>query len=377
MTDDNPFWYHCSRCGSLFQSSTLAKGPRRCTHCGFDPNPQPKENKPPIPFARTVTSIKNEQNADGTPLRLTVRRRKSSRFVTKLILGWLLFAGFVVFLANSISDDKAPKKTPVSEKASIKEKNNMEDKTLLDDSIPLCKKNLTLLLTSSLPEERSQYVYSPITTVMRMEKYQDLNPFMQVEPPELSDSKWSVLTMRGEKAIECVWSCDDGRIFEALFRKEEDSWKIDWDFLVRYSDIPFGIFLSGNGDAEGEFRLLARERLAEERKDMPTISLCFYAPIPGSPRQTGPQSPEFLVDRKSRAGRLIQAAFDARKQNKRPFDAELSNQDPDAMIRINAKIRRSGEKEYRTFEIIELKACHWYSHDDTGFLIEQEDAPKN
>ena len=297
--------------------------------------------------------------------------------MTKLILGWLLFAGFVVFLANSISDDKAPKKTQVSEKASIKEMNNKEDMTLLDDSIPLCKKNLTLLLTSTLPEERSQFVYSPITTVMRMAKYQDLNPFMQVESPQISDSKWSVLTLQGEKAIECVWSCDDGRIFEALFRKEEDSWKIDWDFLVRYSDIPFGIFLSGNGDAEGEFRLLARERLAEERKDMPTISMCFYAPIPGRPEQTGPQSPEFLVDRKSRAGRLLQAAFDARKQNKRPFDAELSNQDPDAMIRINAKIQRSGEKENRTFEIIELKACHWYSHDDTGFLIEQEDAPKN
>ena len=297
--------------------------------------------------------------------------------MTKLILGWLLFAGFVVFLANSISDDKAPKKNPVSEKASIKEMNNKEDMALLDDSIPICKKNLTLLLISTLPEERSQFVYSPITTVMRMEKYQDLNPFMQVEPPQFSDSKWSVLTMQGEKAIECVWSCDDGRIFEALFRKEEDSWKIDWDFLVRYSDIPFGIFLSGNGDAEGEFRLLARERLAEERKDMPTISLCFYAPIPGRPEQTGSQSPEFLVDRKSRAGQLLQAAFDARKQNKRPFDAELSNQDPDAMIRINAKIRRSGEKENRTFEIIELKACHWYSHNDTGFLIEQEDAPKN
>lgn len=297
--------------------------------------------------------------------------------MTKLMLGWLLFAGLVIFVANSISNDKASPKNPANQKANKKQAVSKGDMALLDDSIPLCRKNLAALLTSSLPEERSQFVCSPITTVVRMTRHQDLNPFIQVDPPQMGDSKWSILTIGGEKVIECVWSCDDGRIFEALFRREEDSWKIDWDFLVRYSDIPFGIFLSGNGDAEGEFRLFARERLAEERKDLPTISLCLYSPITGRPSETGPQSHEFLVDRKSQAGRLLKAAFEARKHNKRPFDAELANQDPDLMIRIRVKIRRSGENENRSFEITELKACHWYSFDDPGFRIEQDDAPKN
>ena len=300
----------------------------------------------------------------------------------KLIIGWALFSGLLLVFANFISTDndskqKSANQSAASQRAANKEAKNMEDRAMLDDAIPLCRKNLSALLTATLPEERSQFVYSPITTVMRMTKYQDLNPFMQVEPPQLGASQWSVVVMNGEKAIECLWSSEDGRIYEALFRKDEESWKIDWDFLVRYSDIPFGIFLSGNGDAEGEFRLLARERLAEERKDLPTISLSLYSPVTGKPDETGPPSPEFLIDRKSKHGRLIQAALDARKQNKRPFDAELANYDPDSMIRIHAKIRRSGEMENRAFEIIELKACHWYSHDALGFLIEPDEASKN
>jgi len=377
VTNDNLFWYHCSRCGSLFQSSLAVKGQRHCSHCGFDSKPQTNENKPAIPFTRTFNSIKNEQNTDNDGAEYTVSRRKSSHIMTKLMLGWLLFSGLAIFVVNSISNDEASPKNPASQKADKKQAVNKEGKALLNDSIPLCKETLRALLTSSLPEERSQFVYSPATNVLRMTRTQDLNPFMQVEPSQIDDSKWSILSIGGEKVIECIWYCDDGRIFEALFRKEDDSWKIDWEYLVRYNDVPFGIFLSGNGDEEGEFRLLARERLAEERKHLSTISLCFYSPITGRPSETGPQSPEFLVDRKSPAGRLFKAAFDARKQNKRPFDAELSNQDPDAMIRIRVKIRRSGENENRSFEITELKACHWYSFDDPGFRIEQNDAPKN
>lgn len=294
----------------------------------------------------------------------------------KLILGWLVLVASIVLLAKWIWNEEDQKK-PANQKASAAELMEKEDLALLDESIPHCRNTLIGLLSSSLPEESSQFVWTPITTVIRMSRYQDLNPFVRVDAPKVGASQWSVVRILGEKAIECIWSCDDGRIYEALFRKDDEAWKVDWEFLVRYSEMPFAIFLTGKGEAEGEFRVLARERLPEERKNLPTISLSLYPPIPGRPAETGPQSPEFLIERDSPEGRLIQAAFDARKKKKRPFDAELVNQDPEGMIRIHAKIRRSGEMDTRMFKITELKACHWYSSDAPGFVIDKNPAENN
>jgi hypothetical protein len=178
--------------------------------------------------------------------------------------------------------------------------------------------------------------------------------------------------MGDEKAVEGVWMNQDGRCFDALFRKGQDAWLIDWEHFVRYNDTPFPIFLSDDGYAEGEFRLLARERLAEERKDLATISIVFYAPVFGRPAETGPPSPEFLIQRDSREGKLLEAAFAAVKNKNRPFNAKPLNLDPEGMIRVRVKIRRSGEMDARAFEIVELKACHWYSSDLPGFDVNQE-----
>jgi hypothetical protein len=122
---------------------------------------------------------------------------------------------------------------------------------------------------------------------------------------------------------------------------------------------------------------IIRERLAEERKDLSTISIVFYAPVFGRPAETGPPSPEFLIQRDSREGKLLDAAFAAVKNKKRPFNAKAFNLDPEGMIRVRVKIRRSGEMEARAFEIVELKACHWYSTDLPGFDVGKEGEVKN
>jgi hypothetical protein len=74
---------------------------------------------------------------------------------------------------------------------------------------------------------------------------------------------------------------------------------------------------------------------------------------------------------------LLKASFSALKNKKRPFDAKLANHDPEGMIRVRVKIRRSGEMDTRTFKIIELKACHWYSSDLPGFNITDKSELKN
>lgn len=370
-------WYHCGRCGSLFQAEALNKGARRCGHCGFDPNPLPKdENKSAIPFAKSVNHVANSQDKPLGPVRQTVRREKTNPLLFRLVIIWLMLLILLVIAARSWwreeeSDGTAPM---VSESNPVIEK---EDFAQLEQSVDKCKATMVGFLQAVLPEERSQFVWSPVNAILRMTRYQDLNPIAKVSPPTPNSSQWSVVRLGDEKAVEGIWVNEDGRSFEALFREGQEGWLIDWEHFVRYNDMPFPIFLSDDGNAEGEFRLLARERLADERKDLSTISIVFYAPVFGRPAETGPPSPEFLIQRDSREGKLLEAAFAAVKNKKRPFNAKAFNLDPEGMIRVRVKIRRSGEMEARAFEIVELKACHWYSTDLPGFDVGKEGEVKN
>ena len=370
-------WYHCGRCGSLFQAEALNKGALRCGHCGFDPNPLPKEdNKSAIPFAKSVNHVANSQDKPLGPVRQTVRREKTNPLLFRLVIIWLMLLILLVIatrpgLREEKSNGPAPK---VSEFNPVIEK---EDFALLEQSVDNCKATMVGFLQAVLPEERSQFVWSPVNAILRMTRYQDLNPIAKVSPPTPNSSQWSVVRLGDEKAVEGIWVNEDGRSFEALFRKGQEGWLIDWEHFVRYNDMPFPIFLSDDGNAEGEFRLLARERLADERKDLSTISIVFYAPVFGRPAETGPPSPEFLIQRDSREGKLLEAAFAAVKNKKRPFNAKAFMLDPEGMIRVRVKIRRSGEMEARAFEIVELKACHWYSTDLPGFDVGKEGEVKN
>ena len=129
------------------------------------------------------------------------------------------------------------------------------------------------------------------------------------------------------------------------------------------------MFLAGSGDPDGEFRLLARQRLAEQRKNADTISIVLYAPRFGAPEATLTQSPEFLIKRDTKNGRMLGAAFQMEKSGQRVFDANTPNLNPEGLIRVRVKVRRFDDKGERRFEITEVVACHWYTVDAPGVDI--------
>lgn len=284
----------------------------------------------------------------------------------KLVLSWILVIGLIIIAAKNIWRSETEQKGAQSvDIADVAEEN--ENLYLINKSTGQCIQTMQEFLQAGPPEQRSQHVIQPISTVARMTRHQDIDNFTEVSPPMPDTSMWNIVRIGDEKTIEAIWTNPDGRRFDAIFRKERNEWLLDWEHFVRYSDMPLSIFLGSDGDAEGEFRLLARERLAEERKNLPTLSIVFYAPVFGRPAEAVVPTPEFLVEKNSPEGILFETAFSALKNKKRPFRAKLTNHDPDGMIRVRVKIRRSGEKESRDFEIAELKACHWYSSDLPGF----------
>ena len=176
------------------------------------------------------------------------------------------------------------------------------------------------------------------------------------------------------QAIETQWHSSDSRSLDAVFIEDNGEWHLDWDHFARHSDYPWSLFLAGSGENHGEFRLLARERLAKERKNAESISIVFYAPRFGYSNEAGSQSPEFLIPRNTPNGRLLDAAFKLEREGKRPFGVKLHSINPEGLIRVRVKVRRVEDDEGRHFELDEVAACHWYANDAKGVEITEKPA---
>ncbi len=307
----------------------------------------------------------------------------------KLVPAWSLVLALLVLLANRFW---APKNQPVRELVETKAAFELTDEEarLLQTASRDCAQVFLGFIAQRSPTQRSQFVLSKGNTVSRMVRFYSLNPLPVIAPEALKVATSGILRLPdGEMAFKALWDSQDGNLYDAVFRRENDQWLLDWDHFARYNDYPWPLFISGLGPEEGEFRLLARERLAEERKHEPSISIMLYSPLIGTPGQAGFQSPEFLVPRSGTAGQLLDAAFQlARDQSMPPahalygqlldaafqlardggsvFDSNITDLNPDGMIRVRVKVRRYEQENERKFEITEVLACHWYSIDDPG-----------
>lgn len=352
MSDSNIFWFHCGRCGSLFEAPAGHGDGRKCPSCGADPSPGMAELQA------------------ASPIKKSGRKRKNSHLMLKLIAGWTLLLALIILGARKLypSND-----TPSSVSPSVSQTGaepSIEDTVLYQNAAPKCLQAFANFLAAGTPEARNQFVLAPVSTAARMAHFHSLNSVPEIDPATVKLINSGLLSLPGGKAFEAQWEIAGGKILETVFRKENDEWRLDWEHYARYSDHPWTLFLAGTGPDEGEFRLLARERLAEERKEEKTISLALYAPRFGLPRETGFQSPEFLVVRDSNDGRLLDAAFKLMRGGGRVFDSKLANIDPDDMIRVRVNVRRTGFEDERRYEITAVKACHWFSLDDPGVTPE-------
>ena len=371
MSDSPIFWFHCGRCGRLFQDRAGEHDDRLCGHCGFDPSLGIPDAANPAAPSLAAGPMAAGDSASGSPAvphrgKRSVRKRKNRHLMLKLIGGWSLVLAVIVFGARKLWPAETPTTRPRVEAAQNTQTINEEDHKLLQEAGPKCEQVFAGFLTAGIPEQSNQFVLSPVTTASRMARFYSMNPNTQIDPATIGLSAISMLHFPGGRSIETLWASEDGKQFDAVFREDNGEWRLDWEHFARYADYPWALFLAGTGPTEGEFRLLARERLAEERKHEETISLVLYAPRFGQPAETGFQSPEFLVSRSSPSGQLIDAAFKTKRQGRRVFGSSIPDIDPDGMIRLRVQISRSDTDDERRFEITRVLACHWYSIDDPG-----------
>jgi predicted nucleic acid-binding Zn-ribbon protein len=372
MSENNMAWFHCGRCGSLFQSGPEDNETRVCSECGRNPSlgVESAAPAPPaaLPAARLGAAVAEE--GSGRPKKRKERRRGSRFMMTKLAVGWLLVLLAIVFVANRFWKGGAEKERdwkPQAQRAITEEEAN-----LLQEHGETCGLLLAGYLGSSTPEERNQYVLNPVTTVTAMSRFFGLNPHPVMDPGLIRHAGMSVIHLPEGEAIEGRWQTEEGHLIDAVFRRERAEWRIDWHHLVRYSDYPWPLYLAGSGDPEGDFRLLARQRLVNEDLDSESLSVVFYAPRFGYPKDHGPPSPEFDIPRDSRDGRLLAAAFKLQKDGGQSFGSLLPAINPDDMIRVRVRVRRMEVEMERRFELLEVLACHWLEIDDPGVDLSTE-----
>jgi hypothetical protein len=359
MSENIDAWFHCGRCGTVFRSPIGDVKDRRCPSCGSNPSlgysPQPA-----APLSTTPTTV------DNLPHKAPPRRQQPLSATVKLVGGWSLLVIVIVIITKLISKDLPKNEQFVPKQKENSQKVSSEDLALLEVAVPICKTQFSGFLSAQSPEERNQFVSSPVATAARMARFYQLNPIKNLDPQTLSPVQNAVLHLPSGPAIEMHWKSTTGGIFDILFVQENGEWKLDWDHYVRNSDYPWPLFIVGGGDDQGEFRLLARERLASERSGKDTISIVLCAPRHGSAKELGSQSPAILVPRDSKNGRLLSAAFKLLRDKKGVFGLPLDSLNPEDFIRVRASVRRSKAELGYTFEIEDIRAIHWYSEASPG-----------
>ena len=265
---------------------------------------------------------------------------------------------------EDLNDVKIPADTEISNASAYSDR----DILLLRQAFPRCRENLTKFLDAKTASERAELSFSPDQAITHMAYFEVFSPMAKINPQAITHLESAVLELPIGLAIESHWKSEKGHIFSTVFIESGNDWRLDWEHFARFSDGSWPLFLAGSGPPEGTFRLLARERLTDERETT-VIRMTLYAASSENSHQTGNPSPEFTVPRDTRNGRLLDAAFKLARSNKLPFGVKLPLIDPEGLIRVRVKIRRVQESDSRRFELVSVIACHWYSTVEPGVEI--------
>lgn len=300
--------------------------------------------------------------------------------VFKIIGAWLALIAFIFYYGTRMwrEDNKLGQQVRTSE-LKLSGLDN-ETAAFLDEAMPHCGTSLGRFLAAGTPEERNQFISKPVNLAGKMARFYGMNPLLQIDPKDLANVERKLLKLPDGPAVAAVWTVADGQKLDAVFFKEDGEWRLDWQQFVRYCDEPWPLFLAGNGNQTSEFRLLARLKMADEAVLGSYLSVVLYSARIGRPADPSSPSPVFEVRRDSEEGRLLAAAFQARKAGKSPYDGALANGDPEEMIRVRVHVRRIMSEKGREFAIEKVDACHWLSIDEPGIVplsmeqLEKEDA---
>ena|GEM_PF-2288288 len=414
MTDQIPAWLHCSKCGEVFEATTdavlcpscqrapitkkknanvhIVDGSAHSTRKEFSAKltpaaplehsqkrrsmTQPEETDKQL--SEQPTSPKQRSNKPTRPKRsgnhYEGRSKPAQDFILiKIIALWLMaLTGIALFIKYKLDSMRSPVSV-------ISDDKPLEDAVLLSKNIDVINQSAAPIMATA-NEFFQTTTPETYTQICRKRPRLAQTIFNDASKVALfkSDNAPSLIARNviriGEKTmVETIWIDERKRRIEIVFAPQDDQWLVDWESFAKSSFMPWSVFHAEKEDGEGTFRMLVRQRLVQESASALTISVMFYEPGFFHGSNLGLSTPAFTVERKSHDGKLILAALKAREDNEPIFGSMFPANDPPSTARVTVKIRRVVKDDIKTFELVEIVACHWLGVDDVG--IDLTDSP--
>jgi len=146
------FWFHCGRCGALFQSEPGESDGRLCPKCGFDPCPGVQtpavENHP---GQREEAPDATEESAATRHGRQKVKRRKNRHLMLKIFGGWSILLALIFVTVRHFYKDEYAESLAASEASRNTPEVTSEDQHVLEKHTQNCINTLTGFLSQTAP----------------------------------------------------------------------------------------------------------------------------------------------------------------------------------------------------------------------------------
>lgn len=389
MTATKKNYFHCAKCDSLFEASIVSVGNQKCSNCGRHPGGKLifHSNRPnrQRPFSESDNSSGGgmPQSSQGMHSQLSEEVKVKSRDLNSSrlwprVFGLILIVGIGVLVYQLMAPEKLERIEKVDDEdtyAGREVARLSKEKDYLNKEIPKCLRTYNKFLEAGNAAEKSQFVYKGSELSPEMDRYYSENvslPFAS-QGVEIVDSH--ILDHSGKKIIGLIVKNANDELFEIIFVKNKDEWKIDWEFFVRNDTRSWLRFLDEDHGAEGVFRLYVRFKATVEGYDYTNINFVFYKPeIYRVGKYRGEPSPNVIVSLNETSGKILKLIRDkGSKLDKDFLGFDIGKRNPDGYHRVRVKLRVIKREGFPDgLELVDILANHWYGED----IIKQSALPE-
>lgn len=360
--------YHCGYCGAIFAAGPGVDDARECPKCGQSPftGLEPAEEEVPVKVQRQMPTAPKARVA-------TSKQGNHARYIIPVVVLLTLVAGGLGVYSYITKGVEAAELNERREASRLESEAAFKEKTLLATAIPLCENAFSEFLNAEGSDWKAYIWNSDENGEDLQGAYEDFASGMS-PGTEVKNTGARVFEIAEEQMLECMWETTEGQSLETVFRKGEDEqWLLDGKHFFRYPSTGWDEFIGGAGAAAAMFRLSVRLAPPDKYEEMDTTRLKVQL-VAGS-IVSGEEFPEnhinLRLDRRSDEGLILEAMLEEGPDAGAPYGlGQLGDFDSD-VLRIRARIGRSGIEGFTKFRIEEILAAHWVDKDVLGLDLDQ------
>ena len=331
-----------------------------------EPAPIPKAKTPEISISKDLSYRQREEVISEDEERKVVRRRKRRRKLPlSRIVVFLIWLGAVVLTVTLVKKKMKGRGGVVGGPepgANVRkeERLNEEARAYVQKQMEECRGVLGGFLEAPDAAARAQYVSNGPRLAAEMTTHYRQNTAFR-PGGALAPARKHLILRENARAIETSWNSEGSDRVEVVFVREARQWKIDWEAFVRYSTIPWHLFVSEVGGSEGTFRVYLRIKessVSEEGEEV--LSLRFYPPLQDQRLRSRGSSPAVLVPARSESGLRIQEISQLKERKLAVGDRRIYRDDPKGLHRVRVALEwRAGTDGKRYMHLTEVLAGNW------------------